>query len=58
MDVKEMINSANEALLSVGQLEIPLDITQAEKIVLSQWVASIAAACYDRGFKDGRGKNE
>lgn len=57
MKTMDKVISMKKAMENCGKLPISLDVTQAEKIVLSQWIAKLSAATYDKGFEDGQ-KNE
>jgi hypothetical protein len=57
MDEKKLIEEVkkvmDEALEGIGELPIKLDITEAERIVLSQWIGKITGTTFSKGFEFG-----
>lgn len=54
MKIEDKNKSIAEVLMKLEKLPITLPISQAENIVLSQWIAKIAELSYERGFEDGQ----
>jgi hypothetical protein len=53
MTMDDKIERVKQIMDAVGKLPIGLDLSEAERYVLGQWIAKMVGTAYETGLSDG-----